>query len=141
MQESAKTALSYVKSNYNKFGIDKKMFFEIDIHIHVPDGSTPKDGPSAGVTIATSIISTFTGRKIKPNFAMTGEITLRGKVTAVGGIKEKSIGALLSGISNIIIPEQNKKDIQSIPEIVKSKVNYHYINKVDDALKLMMIDG
>jgi len=140
MQESAKTAFSFVKSNHNKYGIKKEMFFDNDIHIHVPDGATPKDGPSAGVTIAASIISTYTGKKIRPDFAMTGEVTLRGKVTAVGGIKEKTLGALQAGIHNIIIPEQNRKDISSIPSVIKKRVKYHYVSKVDDALKLILVD-
>jgi ATP-dependent Lon protease len=115
MKESAMAAYSYVKGHAGEFGIELKKFEKNDIHIHVPDGATPKDGPSAGVTLTTALVSLLTGKKVRHDVAMTGEINLRGKVTAIGGVKEKSIGALRAGIHNVILPEENRKDLEDIP--------------------------
>src|SRR5690606_29523440 len=111
MKESASTALSYIKANYKKLGVDPELFKTKNIHIHVPEGATPKDGPSAGITMLTALTSALTGRKVKPNLAMTGEITLRGIVLPVGGIKEKVLAAKRSGIKEVIMCWQNEKDV------------------------------
>ena len=134
MKESAQTALSYVKSNSELFGIDKKLFDENDIHIHVPEGAVPKDGPSAGVTMATAIISAFTGKKVDSHIGMTGEITLRGRVLPIGGLKEKSIAAHRSGLKTIFIPEENERDVEDIPEEIKKELEIVPINSVSQII-------
>ena len=139
MKESAQTAFSYIKSNHIKLGIEKEVFENNDFHLHVPDGATPKDGPSAGVTITTSLVSLLTNKKVRVKTAMTGEITLRGKVTAIGGIKEKSIAALRSGISMIVMPKQNQKDLEDIPDEVKDKVEFKYVDNAEAALDIMLM--
>ena len=124
MKESATTALSYIKSHADKFEIDYRIFDENDIHIHVPEGAVPKDGPSAGVTITTAIISALTNKEINNSIAMTGEITLRGNILPIGGLKEKSIGAIRSGVENIFIPIKNMSDLDEIDPEIKDKLNY-----------------
>ena len=124
MKESAMIALNYVKSNYKQFGIDYQKLIENDIHINAIEAAIPKDGPSAGITLTTAIISAFTGKKVSSKVAMTGEITLRGKVLEIGGLKEKSIGAHRNGIETIFIPEENKKDLDEIPEEIKKDITY-----------------
>lgn len=120
MKESAQTAISFIRSNADKYNIDSSIFETSDVHVHVPEGATPKDGPSAGITIATALISAFTGKKVKRDVAMTGEITLRGNVLAIGGLKEKALAAYRLGIRTIVIPKSNLKDLEEIPsEIVK----------------------
>lgn len=134
MKESASTALSYLQANAKKYGIDNKLFEKRNIHIHVPEGAVPKDGPSAGITMMTSIASAFTGRKVKPFLAMTGEITLRGQVLPVGGIKEKVLAAKRSGIKEIILCTQNEKDVEEInPEFVKG-VKFRYVKTMNQVL-------
>ncbi len=137
MQESAETAFSVVRSIAPDFGIEPQYFFENDFHLHVPDGATPKDGPSAGITMTMAILSLVRELPIKPNFAMTGEITLHGKVTAVGGIREKMVAALRSGITEIIMPEENRKDYEELPEEVRAKLKFHFAADYRDALKLV----
>ena len=132
MKESAVIALEYVKAHVDILGIDYRIFENWNIHIHVPEGATPKDGPSAGITIATSIASALTQCKVRKNTAMTGEITLRGKVLPVGGIKEKILAAKRAGITDIVICQANKKDIEDIPEIYRKGVNFHYVETVAD---------
>lgn len=132
MKESAAIALEYVKAHAETLGIDYRIFDNWNIHIHVPEGATPKDGPSAGITIATSIASALTQRKVRKNVAMTGEITLRGKVLPVGGIKEKILAAKRAGITDIMLCEANEKDINEIPEIYRKGVNFHYVADVQD---------
>lgn len=124
IKESAQIALSYVRSNAGIFGIDSEKFLKNDIHIHIPEGSTPKDGPSAGTAIVTSLIASLSNRKVDSTIAMTGEITLRGKILPIGGLKEKSIGALRSGIKKIYIPKDNLEDLSDIPDEVKEKIEY-----------------
>lgn len=124
MQESAKTAIAYIRSKADVYGIDYKVFEENDIHLHVPEGATPKDGPSAGITIATAVLSALIGVKVKRNIGMTGEITLRGKVLKIGGLKEKSLAAYRLGIREIIIPSGNVKDLEEIPEEIKKEINF-----------------
>ena len=132
MKESATIALEYVKAHTEKIGIDPAIFDNWNIHIHVPEGATPKDGPSAGITIATSIASALTQRKVRKNVAMTGEITLRGKVLPVGGIKEKILAAKRAGITDIMLCEANRKDIEEIPDEYLKGVSFHYVENVSD---------
>ena len=124
MKESAQIALSFIKANCNKFEINYDDLTSNDIHIHVPDGAVPKDGPSAGITLTTAIISSFSNLKIKNDIAMTGEITLKGTVLPIGGLKEKSIGAYRNGITKIFIPSQNLRDLDDIPKEIKEKITY-----------------
>lgn len=140
MKESAMIAFSYVRSSADRYKINKELFQENDFHIHVPDGATPKDGPSAGVTLITSLVSLLTGKKVRNDYAMTGEITLHGKVTAIGGVKEKTIGALRAGIKEIILPEENRKDLEEIPDDVKKLLKFHFVTHVDEVLALMLED-
>ena len=121
-------------------GIDYRIFDNWNIHIHVPEGATPKDGPSAGITIATSIASALTQRKVRKNTAMTGEITLRGKVLPVGGIKEKILAAKRAGITDIIMCQENEKDINEIPAIYLKGVNFHYVENVQDVWNFALTD-
>lgn len=139
MKESAKIALDYVKANAKKYKIDETIFDKIDIHIHVPEGAVPKDGPSAGVTMTTALVSALTNRPVRCDVAMTGEVTLRGNVLAIGGLKEKSISAHRSGIKTIIIPKENEKDLDEIPDIVKENVEILFASKVDDVLKVAIL--
>ncbi|HEY9544115.1 endopeptidase La [Prevotella sp.] len=132
MKESAVIALEYVKAHVDTLGIDYRIFDNWNIHIHVPEGATPKDGPSAGITIATSIASALTQRKVRKNTAMTGEITLRGKVLPVGGIKEKILAAKRAGITDIVMCKDNKKDVDEIPEPYRKGVEFHYVENVQD---------
>lgn len=132
MKESAVIALEYVKAHVDQLGIDYRIFDQWNIHIHVPEGATPKDGPSAGITIATSIASALTQRKVRKNTAMTGEITLRGKVLPVGGIKEKILAAKRAGITDIIMCKDNRKDIEEIPAIYLKGVSFHYVENIQD---------
>lgn len=132
MKESAVIALEYIKAHIDKLGVDYRIFEQWNIHIHVPEGATPKDGPSAGITIATSIASALTQCKVRKNTAMTGEITLRGKVLPVGGIKEKILAAKRAGITDIILCNENKKDIEEIPDIYLKGVTFHYVENVQD---------
>jgi ATP-dependent Lon protease len=132
MKESAILALEYVKAHAEKLNIDYRIFDNWNIHIHVPEGATPKDGPSAGITIATSIASALTQRKVRKNTAMTGEITLRGKVLPVGGIKEKILAAKRAGITDIVMCRENEKDINEIPDVYLKGVTFHYVENVQD---------
>ena len=138
MKESATIAYEWVMAHHEELGIDRKMFEEWDLNIHVPEGAIPKDGPSAGITMVTSIASTYTGREVKERIAMTGETTLRGRVTAVGGIKEKILAAKRAGISELILSEENRKDIEEIkPEYING-LTFHYVNTNDEVLKLAL---
>jgi len=139
MKESAVAALSYLKSNATSLGIDHRVFQQYDLHVHVPAGAVPKDGPSAGITMLTSLASIFTQRKIKENLAMTGEITLRGKVLPVGGIKEKILAAKRSGIKEIVLSAKNKRDIAEIEKQYVKGLSFHYVDTVDDVLKIALL--
>jgi ATP-dependent Lon protease len=119
MKESAQAALSYVRTNADEFGIDGALFRRCDVHIHMPEGATPKDGPSAGVAIATCLASLFTGRPVRHDLAMTGEITLKGRVLEVGGIKEKMLAAHRAGLRTVLIPRENLKDLEEVPQVVR----------------------
>ncbi len=139
MKESAMAALSYLKSNAESLGIDHRVFQQYDLHIHVPAGAVPKDGPSAGITMLTSLASIFTQRKVKSNLAMTGEITLRGKVLPVGGIKEKILAAKRSGIKEIVLSAKNKRDISEIEKHYIKGLAFHYVESVDEVLKIALL--
>ncbi len=139
MKESAMAALSYLKSNATSLDIDHRIFQQYDLHIHVPAGAVPKDGPSAGITMLTSLASIFTQRKIKNKLAMTGEITLRGKVLPVGGIKEKILAAKRSGIKEIILSQKNKRDILEIEKTYIKGLTFHYVDTVDEVLKIALL--
>lgn len=138
MKESAALALEYCKAHANELGIDYRIFDNYNIHIHVPEGATPKDGPSAGITIATSIASALTQNKVRKNIAMTGEITLRGRVLPVGGIKEKILAAKRAGITDVILCYENRKDIEEIPDFYLSGVTFHYVENVKDVWNIAL---
>jgi ATP-dependent Lon protease len=139
MKESASTALTYLQSNTNKFPLDKKLFEKKNIHIHVPEGAVPKDGPSAGITMMTAIASALTNRKVKPFLAMTGEITLRGQVLPVGGIKEKVLAAKRAGLKEIILCWQNEKDVQEIESDFIKGIQFHYVKTMAQVLELALV--
>ncbi|GAB3201870.1 ATP-dependent Lon protease [Pontibacter aydingkolensis] len=139
MKESAMTAISYLKAHAELLNIDYRLFDQYDLHIHFPEGAVPKDGPSAGIAIFTSIASVFTQRKVKARLAMTGEITLRGKVLPVGGIKEKILAAKRAGITDIILSQKNKKDITEIPDQYIKGLHIHYVDRVDEVVKISLL--
>lgn len=135
MKESAEIAIGYVRTNAKKYGIDPKFFENHDIHIHVPEGAVPKDGPSAGVTLSTALISVLTNRAVNATVAMTGEVTLRGNVLPIGGLKEKALAAYRSGIETIIIPSKNKKDLFEVPDVVKNSLNIVAVDSMEEVLE------
>lgn len=139
MKESAEIALGYVKSHAKEFGIEPRFYETHDIHIHVPEGAVPKDGPSAGVTLSTAIVSALTGRKVKSDLGMTGEVTLRGNVLPIGGLREKSIAAHRVGITQIIMPKGNEKDLDEVPESVKNDIKFIPVEKVEQVLKYALL--
>lgn len=139
MKESAMTALSYVRSIASNYGVKENYFGEHDIHVHVPEGAVPKDGPSAGVTIATAILSAVTGKKVRADIAMTGEVTLRGRVLAIGGLKEKTLAAKTIGIHTIIVPGENKKDVEEIEDEIKEGLQFEYASSMKDVLKAALL--
>lgn len=136
MKESAQAALSHIRSKARQYRVDPKFFDKYDIHVHLPSGAIPKDGPSAGVTLVTSLVSLLSERPVRPFLAMTGEVTLRGKVMPVGGIKEKVIAAHRAGIREVIMPTQNEKDLEEVPDHVKKKLTFHFADNVDQVVKL-----
>ena len=140
MKESARAAISYIRSNSDEYGISPETFENTDIHIHVPEGATPKDGPSAGITMATAILSAFTHKPVKRSIAMTGEITLRGKVLPIGGLKEKALAAYRIGIHDVIIPKDNQKDLEEIPQAIKDSINFIPVSDVDAVFKTAIVN-
>jgi len=140
MQESARAALSYARSHADGFSIPADDFAKQDVHIHVPAGQIPKDGPSAGITLATALISAFTGRPVRRNVAMTGEITLRGHVLPVGGIKEKMLGAHRAGITDIVLPEENRKDLEELPAHVRDALSFHFVEQMPQVLAVALME-
>ncbi len=139
MKESATIALNYIKAHTQELGIEPTLLTEQDLHLHVPEGAIPKDGPSAGITMLTSFVSAFTQRKVKLGIAMTGEITLRGRVLPVGGIKEKILAAKRSGITEIILSEENQKDVEEINEMYRKGLIFHYVKDVTEVLSLALL--
>jgi ATP-dependent Lon protease len=136
MKESAQAALSFVRSHSAQFGLEDEYFQKHDIHIHIPAGATPKDGPSAGVTMATAITSLVTGRPVRPDLAMTGEITLQGLAMPVGGIKEKILAAHRAGIKIVALPERNRNDLEEVPESIRKEMTFHLVKRVDEILDI-----
>ena len=141
MQESAQAAMSYVRSRAEVLGLEKRFLEQIDIHVHVPEGAIPKDGPSAGITMATALVSALTRVPVRKDIAMTGEITLRGKVLPVGGIKEKVLAAQRSGINKVILPKLNEKDLAEIPEHIRKKMKYFFVEWLDEVFELTLVKG
>ena len=135
MKESAHAALSYVRTNANRLGIYSSVFKETDIHVHVPEGAVPKDGPSAGVTITTSLVSAFTGIPVLREVAMTGEVTLRGKVLPIGGLKEKLLAAKRGMMKTVLIPAKNEKDLTEVPEEIKTELQILSVENMDTVLE------
>jgi ATP-dependent Lon protease len=138
MKESAQTALSYLRSQAKALNLDMIGYDKRDLHIHVPAGATPKDGPSAGLTIAAALASLLTQRRVRSDLAMTGEISLRGRVMPVGGIKEKVLAASRSGIKQVVLPEQNRKDWVEVPAEVRKKLKVHFVRHISEALPLVL---
>lgn len=139
MKESAKTGISYIRSIVDKFDIDPEFYKTNDIHIHIPEGAVPKDGPSAGITMALAVISALTKRPVPGNIAMTGEITLRGRVLAVGGVKEKLLAAHRAGITKVLIPKECEADLDEIPENVKEKMEFVLVEHMDEVLEQALL--
>ncbi|HUJ14028.1 MAG TPA: S16 family serine protease, partial [Thermoanaerobaculia bacterium] len=140
MQESARAALSYVRSRAELYGLDPDFHSNLDIHIHVPEGAIPKDGPSAGITMATALLSAVTKIPVNRDIAMTGEITLRGKVLPVGGVKDKILAAARAGITRIILPAENERDLEDIPADVREKMEFHLVESMDEVVSYAL-DG
>src|SRR5699024_10724312 len=140
MKESAQAAFSYVRSRTKILGIEADFYKKYDIHIHVPEGATPKDGPSAGITIATALVSALTNRAVKREVGMTGEITLRGHVLPIGGLKEKSLSAHRAGITTINMPKENEKDLDDIPKSVREELTFIPVKHLDEVLEHALVE-
>jgi ATP-dependent Lon protease len=138
MKESAQAALSYIRSRAKGLGIKDDLFSRTDLHIHVPAGAIPKDGPSAGITMATAIASALTGKPVNKSVAMTGEVTLRGRVLPIGGLKEKTLAAKRMGINRVVLPSRNKKDIEDIPKYIRKDMEFILVDTMDDVLKVAL---
>ena len=140
MRESAQAAMSYVRAQAREFGIDEQTFARSDVHIHVPAGAVPKDGPSAGVTIATSLFSLFTDRCVRPDVGMTGEITLRGQVLPIGGLKQKVLAAHRVGLKTVIVPRRNEKDLDDIPEEIRKELNIVLVDRIEQVFETALLE-
>ena len=141
MKESAQAALSYVRAHAEEFGIKPNFYENTDIHVHVPEGAIPKDGPSAGITIVTALVSVLSGRPVRGDLSMTGEITLRGKVLKIGGLKSKILAAHMAGIKKVIIPEENKKDLQDIPKRIREELEFVYVKDIKEVIENAIMNG
>jgi ATP-dependent Lon protease len=141
MKESAMAALTWIRSNAERLRLDERLFHRTDFHIHIPAGAIPKDGPSAGITLACSLVSSLTGLPVSPELAMTGEVTLRGKVLPVGGIKEKVIAAKSAGIKQVILPTRNEKDLEDVSDPVRKALKFHFVDDLDQVLDMVFKDG
>ncbi|MGC8968957.1 MAG: S16 family serine protease, partial [Thermus sp.] len=141
MKESARAALSYAKKNAGRFGIPLEKFDKSDIHIHVPAGAIPKEGPSAGVAIVSALVSALTEVPVRHDIAMTGEITLTGRVLPIGGVKEKVLGARRAGIREVILPKQNEPDLSDIPKPLRQNMTFHFVEHLDEVLDLALVGG
>ncbi len=137
MQESAKIGVSYVKKHASEYGLNEDDFAKLDIHIHVPEGAVPKDGPSAGITIATAVLSALSGKKVRGDLSMTGEITLRGNVLAIGGLKEKTLASHRNGIYEVVLPKENEKDVNELPELIKKSIKFDYVETLEDVFDVV----
>jgi ATP-dependent Lon protease len=140
MKESAQAALSYARSRAAEFGINVQAFGDLDVHVHVPEGATPKDGPSAGITMATAILSVLTSRPVKRTVTMTGEITLRGNVLAIGGVKEKVLAARRAGIETMILPEANRRNLDEVPKLFRKGLKFIFVSDVHEVLEAALAD-
>jgi ATP-dependent Lon protease len=140
MKESARAGLSYIRSRSDEFGIDKDFTKTLDIHIHVPEGATPKDGPSAGITMTTALVSALTKKPVYRDLAMTGEVTLRGRVLPIGGLKEKVLAAKRAGITRVIIPFENEKDLEEMPDVVKKSMKFILASNMDEVLAHALVE-
>jgi ATP-dependent Lon protease len=138
MQESAQAALSYIRGRAQALGLSREFYRNVDLHLHVPEGAIPKDGPSAGITMATALASALAKIPVRRDIAMTGEITLRGKVLAIGGLKEKLLAALRAGIFEVILPRANEKDIAELPDNIKSSMKLYFVDNMDEVLALAL---
>jgi len=138
MKESAQAALSYIRSRADRLGVPADFFENCDLHIHVPAGAIPKDGPSAGITMAVSLASLLTGRPVRSHVAMTGEITLRGKVMPIGGVKEKVLAARRAGVTTVILPKRNQKDLEDVPANVRAEMQFRFVDTIDEVLDLAL---
>ena len=141
MTESAEAAVSYIRSQNERFKLEPDFYKKKDIHIHIPEGATPEDGPSAGVTMATAIISALTGRKVRNDVAMTGEITIRGRVLPIGGLQEKVLAAKKVGIKTVILPKENKKDLDEIMDEIKDGMQFVLAETMEDVLQTALVKG
>jgi ATP-dependent Lon protease len=135
MKESAHASLSYVRANAQRFGIQKDFLEKSDVHIHIPAGAMPKDGPSAGITMFTALVSLLTGIRVRHDVAMTGEISLRGRVLPIGGLKEKTLAAHRAGIKRVIVPERNKADLEEVPKEVRDELEFVYVTRLEEVLE------
>lgn len=141
MKESARAGITYIRTIAKSYGIESDFYAKKDIHIHIPEGAIPKDGPSAGITMVTAVLSALSAIPVRANIAMTGEVTLRGKVLAVGGIKEKVLAAFRAGVDTIIMPKDCEADYEEIPDEVKSKMTFHFVKHMDEVLELALDRG
>jgi len=139
MKESATIALGYIKAHADQLGIKQKDLETQSVHLHVPEGAIPKDGPSAGITMTTALVSAFTHRKVRARIAMTGEMTLRGKVLPIGGVKEKILAAKRAGITDLVLCEDNRKDVTAIPEKYLKGLRFHYVKEIDEVLSFALL--